>query len=306
MTERAYFAISSFDYAPDELVKIGQIIRDLTFPGDSIQQPLQPLPKIYSSVKCDWQTEYSRTMSGSIGIWAQSVAFLLGFGSDVTAVFTKEESSILKFQKLETQFIKPTKEYIQDAMATDDMVDYLKRNPKTGALYMITGIKIARGPEYSKKKARKLRGDGTVGVDGTATGIPVSLGPRAGVSITSSTNESFARSSDFVFAYRLRRIRIRQKGAKIQSEEYDIKGKMYSENTFHTNEDVGQLLKGQPKDDLDLVFETGAEDTDFGSDIKALPSGFRSVLVRDECEIDDEDEDENRDCRCVFEAKPKV
>ena len=95
---------------------------------------------------------------------------------------------------------------------------------------MITAVKIARGA--SAKSARSVgRGvEGRVGLDGALLlgGAPVSLGPEVGVSWGRTEGGSFEGSSDFVFAFRLRRIAVQRKGGQVTHAEY-VSGAMYGD-----------------------------------------------------------------------------
>ena len=53
--------------------------------------------------------------------------------------------------------------------------DFLNNKRLRGkAVYMVTGLKIARGPSATRKQADEIGGEGKIGLDATATtGVPV-------------------------------------------------------------------------------------------------------------------------------------
>jgi hypothetical protein len=47
---KTYFIVSGNEYAPDELIQLGQIISDLKLPHRRLSPPLQPVPNVYSQL----------------------------------------------------------------------------------------------------------------------------------------------------------------------------------------------------------------------------------------------------------------
>ena len=210
--QKTFFAAPNFDYTPDGLIQLGQIISDHKAPGQAICGPHLPLPKIYSSHFDDWEQEKTRTLSGSVGIFAQCLAVLLGLGGDISVNLARETDTLLKFRKLETFVIEPSRNFVEASMRMAPVQDYLRENPKSHSLFMITGIKIARGAECTKRRSRAGGVEGNANVDLTnLTGVPVSVGPQGSLSRQRYDRETFGGSSDFIFAYRLCRISVRRK-----------------------------------------------------------------------------------------------
>ena len=211
-TKKTYFATPNSQYTPNGLIKLGQIISNHKAPGRRICEPFQPLPKVFPSYLDDWEHEKSQTLGGSIGVFAQWVALFLGLGGDLSTNFAKERATLLKFQKLETCIIEPPDDYIDQSMRAEAVQKYLRANRRTDSLFMITGIKVARGARCTKHYDSDLGLEGSVNVDLTSvTGTPLSLGPKSSIYSHTINRETFSGSSDFVFAYRLNRISIQRK-----------------------------------------------------------------------------------------------
>jgi hypothetical protein len=290
MAQKAYFPVLNYDYAPDDLIRIGQIIADPKSPDKPIGRPFQPLPDVHSSYKDDWEKEKSRTLTGSVGVWAQFLALILGIGVDVAANFEREEGDGLKFKRLETSFIVPDKKYIEDS--TKDLKDFLRENPRTRSVYMVTGVKIARGAEVVRKRVRGAGGEGNASIDATAmTGVPVSTGPKTSIAWRNVDSESFSGSSDFVFAYRLRKISIEANTGQVTENNDFVRGALYAGSwEDQDQEDYASSGDGDgDRDDLTRAntaskeFNVFVDNEDFG--YYSPPSGFESVQV-----IDDEDD----------------
>lgn len=129
------------------------------------------------------------------------------------------------------------------------------------SIYMITGVKIVRGAQVKETVKRGFGGDGEVGVDvSMLTGVPVSTAPRLEASRQKKRQVSFTGSSDFVFAYRLRKIRYRE-ARGLRQDEY-VDGALLSC-------EYGQREEG-PFAPFDISMEEETFDTDEGSYIDVV------------------------------------
>jgi hypothetical protein len=83
-----------------------------------------------------------------------------------------------KFEFLETQYFLPDEidGYMDESIFDDYVQAYFEVAKKP--VYMITGLKIARGSVVESTVKKEVGGDGKVGVDLTAVGAPVTLGPK--------------------------------------------------------------------------------------------------------------------------------
>lgn len=90
---------------------------------------------------------------------------------------------------------------------------------------MITGIKTVEGARVTTSR-RKGRGfNVSLGFDGTAFGVPVSVGPQAEHGSEVSEEATFENSSHIVFAYQLKEIRF-GKDKRMKSRDY-TKGALF-------------------------------------------------------------------------------
>jgi hypothetical protein len=278
---RTYFLVPGNDYAPNELIQLGQIISDLKLPYRRLSPPLQPLPKVYNAWEKDYGAEKNKVLSGSIGIFAQALAVLDGgVGGDVAGKLSAEKLNRWKFEKLETEFIEPDEAYVNESVRVKVVEDFLDKNKVLKkAVYMVTGVKIARGPQAMLTQAKhEVAGEGKLTLDATAaTGVPVQGGPQLSLARKKEDLEWFGSSSDFVFAYRLRKIFVTW-SSRIDSKELtggDLQG--YGDNDIHDSDEEEQ-------DEVIEYIQTARLDRcDLGSNY--LPERFRKVVVRDD--VDD-------------------
>ncbi|KAI1061473.1 hypothetical protein LB506_011913 [Fusarium annulatum] len=114
---------------------------------------------------------------------------------------------------------------------------------------MITGIKIAYGAastiEHAKQRGLHLK----FGTDFSSQGVPISLGPQIGGSNTISTKQSQSGGDPFVFAFRLRRIKISRKG-EVNHERY-TKGTVLSIKEEVREQDIEIVVEGVEDFDAD-------------------------------------------------------
>ena len=278
--QKAYFEMPNFDYPPGT-IQLGQIIDNPKLPGSIIGQPYMPLPQSHESYKTNWEKEKSRSLNGSTGIWAQFIATVLDIRGNANGSLVWEDSSVLKFKRLETLFFSPdpSPEYVKSSMLQPTVKQYFENNLRKTP-YMITGIKVARGPEGIKRKVRKASGNAQLKINGRASGEPASGGPHIGWKRSLMNEETFTASSDFVFAYRLRKIKIIWKTMDIESKDF-VRGAVYHEG-------LGAAEDGETEDTSEIV-SANLEDRDLGiiPDTKNIPLDWIITTVKDEEDEED-------------------
>lgn len=96
-------------------------------------------------------------------------------------------------------------------------------------MYIITGLKTVTGAKAKSYKSRAVGGNLGVEVDGTVWsggGVPVSVGPVAEGNMERKDGVSWEGSSDFVFAFRVRKVFVEKPG-KLRSDEDYKSGAMF-------------------------------------------------------------------------------
>ncbi len=118
----------------------------------------------------------------------------------------RSNSEVWHFDKLESETTVPRLANVQVAIKSDQVVAQINRSrfDFRKRLYMVTGVRIARGARLDQKVSNDVGGEAKVGVDLTAlAAVPVTVGPTVDASIKKSNHFSFKGSSDFVYAYRI-------------------------------------------------------------------------------------------------------
>lgn len=275
----------NFDFPPDGSIQLGQIITSHKTLSDPLAPPLHPRPIIQTSHKTDCRHEDKISSRISFGLWLQSLAGVLGAGADVTASWERKNESLLFFRQLDTEFIQPDNDYVRRSIlgeGRERVTEYLRQNPRH-PLFMITGLKIARGARGVKKIVRQAGFDASVGVSASSvTGLPVQTGPRGSWERRNEEISSWEGSSDFVYAYRLRRIVAFLRSQKVRSKEHVYGARVYSYGDGEYA--AAQTSMEAPRDEEEEV-ELGdiflAED-DFGSDGYVPPDDVPLASVEDD------------------------
>ena len=87
-----------------------------------------------------------------------------------------------------------------------EVADFIVGSDFKKPVYMITGVKIARGADVALARSKEGGTHIRAGVDGTPAGAPTAAGSEITITMTNSEKTSFGESSDLVFAYRLREL----------------------------------------------------------------------------------------------------
>ncbi|KAF4432061.1 major facilitator superfamily mfs-1 [Fusarium acutatum] len=170
-----YIRAPNLDYEPDKAIRLGYICKHLMDPGSFCGLPLsipEDMETNHTS-KAPWYISKGRANSGSLGIWANIL-----------------------------QAVEPTNDYVKESVKAV-AVEAVKRRQR---LFMVTGVKIARGAVDSISSSRRIGGGARVEFGGESLGVPLDDGPQFNISRHIYDEETYGESSDFVFAYRVRRI----------------------------------------------------------------------------------------------------
>ena len=205
-TIKTYILVPHHDFPADGPIVLGSIIADLRDPGDSLnKESIVEIPSRYSSHKQDWEHTIELMRDGRTGVWSRYLSFL-GLGANFGASFDTRTTDHYRIKDLETTYFSPTQAYVEEAVSKPEVRSYLKGS-RYAPVYMITGVKIARGPGSEIISKRSLGREGHAQFRLSAAGFPSAL--DAGdimLHQADADNTSFRGSSDFVIGFRLAKI----------------------------------------------------------------------------------------------------
>ncbi|KAL7815163.1 hypothetical protein V8C26DRAFT_402604 [Trichoderma gracile] len=207
----------SCDFAPDGSLQLGQILAEPKDPA-YVLQPYGPLAfpegmKIEHGRREGLSMQTKGELSAHFLAWAQGS--ILSAGQNADATRKSSNQSAWHFRELETHTMTPSLAYIELAVRHGDVEASLRRWRWRRRLYMVTGVRIARGA-----RMRRLDGEYSEFEAAMQAAVPeevVILGAKAMLGQKQLGSEMFDKASDFVFAYRLNEISY---GTKIVHRPY--------------------------------------------------------------------------------------
>ncbi|KAG8670925.1 hypothetical protein FPOAC2_04265 [Fusarium poae] len=252
--EATYF-LAPVGNPPEGLIRLGNIISAPAFVDDPINEeyipPSEASLEVTEHSHENFQFDISARHDGLAGIWA-SFLQTLGIGGDMTVHWSKECSEKWSCEKLTTITFNPKLAYISQCLSDEGVKYHLRVNkPWLGAskLFMITGIKVAYGATSTISHAAERGLNLNFGTDLLALGVPISFGPQVASSKGISVKQSQDNSEPFVFAFRIRRIKISRKG-EVHHESYN-KGQVLGIKVEGDEEDVEVVVDGVEDHDVD-------------------------------------------------------
>ncbi|PHH92964.1 hypothetical protein CDD83_3122 [Cordyceps sp. RAO-2017] len=203
---KSWFFVKGCEYNPNRSLSLGQVLSDPFQPGLPLL-PDGPLPVPEDMVELSHQEGVAQSsashLTASFRVWADvgALPVIAGLGTSNEA----SDSLSWQFDRLEGQIFTPRLSYIAHAMQSENVSAQLKRSKFNfrKRLYMVTGVRIARGASLSADKSRAIGANAKSGVNMDPSGSQASLGVDGSFSVASDSSRSFQSASDFVYAYRL-------------------------------------------------------------------------------------------------------
>jgi hypothetical protein len=192
----------------------------------------------------------------------------VGLGGDASYDRKHDSDEVYKCATLETDYFRADKKYIWESLQNEEVKAYFEDNWFKNPLYMITGLKIAKGFSVETKDTKSNGIDTIAGVDLTAEGVPLQVGPKVKLVVSKKENVSFKEGADCVFAYQAIRIRPKRND-KFREEDFnrgalmnsDGKDEKHGMKEFSDDWEV-QGTDGAPEDAVDAVEYTAYEELD--------------------------------------------
>jgi hypothetical protein len=177
---------------------------------------------IKPSPRSEYHLKTGKTVGGSVGLWADFLGPILGVGGNASIDLKKTTESDISCDLLETRYFVPATSYIEQSIADTNVKRWMTQHkPWFGhsKLFMVTGIKIAYNASFAYKVIKERGTKFHFGIDGTNSGVPLSIGPDADLRNDKSREESFKIVEPFVMAYRINKIEVRLKTGNVVSNQ---------------------------------------------------------------------------------------
>lgn len=239
--------------------------------NDSPVYPSSCFEKVFVSNSSPSSISFGKSTKKNLGLFAELPALVSG---NIDGDREREFKEHWSFGNLRTIWFIPSADYVRQSLADMYTQLYIQDNRSWLGhtnLYMVTGIKIAFGASALSTIATSYGFNGAVGVDLSALGAPVTVGPSAGRWNGLSVDTSSSFSEPVVFAFRLRRLKIRALDDVEQSD--------YNKNAM-----LGQ--EGSTAEATVAIDTDGVEDYDAtGADFNIFEGGeFMDDMDEDEAE----------------------
>ncbi|KAF4954706.1 hypothetical protein FSARC_12036 [Fusarium sarcochroum] len=255
---RTYILAPNFQYKPSGPIQIGNIIADPFQPARALSNlPEHKAPDIETITEYAHELTQERGHSIGIGFWAQ---FLQSIGANVSVDHGKDILQEYSIEELETRYMR-NEPLDNDADLAQRLAEpRVQTAIKAGVfgnqpVYMITGVKIARGLSVRTALSRTIGG-------GLGSTMPVVESVSVGGEITTErrngiTNSFAAGEEAIVFAYQLHKISRRGRKQNITTGVFESSA-AFLHGDVESNKKADVSVRLATIDDLrneDLVLE---------------------------------------------------
>jgi hypothetical protein len=220
---KRYFLVPdlSIPAPPNSPMALGRVIYDKLNPVRCLNKKdsiVIPPEDVYKDVKTEWSHEAENQSSRRHSIWSRYIYGLFGWSTGAT--FDDSIISQYVFTVLETTFFEPSDDYIRDTMWTPSLENFLEASRFNKPVYMITGLKVARGVQAKSRKVSGIEGRAAANATlGVVLGAQGNVEGETAGSSRQITADRFEGSTDIVIAYRLRKITCSRKMDVEHAEE---------------------------------------------------------------------------------------
>lgn len=225
---KTYFLCPTSEFIhppPTGPLHLGSIIRSASAPQFSLNNlntvvPINdPKPPI---IETNWKKTVSAKTGFGLGVYAQFLQAAtggIGIGPEVDGEKLHQTGSVFAFDTLTTMQFEPMSQYVDQALKAPSVQAWL-REPKQRfspivTLFLVTGMKLVNGAKIKYTESTNNTFTANIGIDAVPLGL--TIGPKGHWTSASDEETEFNRDSEFVFAFRVKRLRI---GRKVKTEEY--------------------------------------------------------------------------------------
>ncbi|KAI0099633.1 hypothetical protein GGR51DRAFT_392609 [Nemania sp. FL0031] len=203
-------------------IRLGSIVADPKCVFEPVNNyPVHPsscFEKVYVSNSGPASIALGKSKKKNIGLFAELPAIV---NADINGDYGTDAQEQWSFENLRTIWFVPSADYVRQSLADTDVQLYIQTNQSWLGhtnLYMVTGVKVAFGASALSEFATSYGFNSTVGLDLSTLGAPITVGPAGGLWNGLSLVESSSPVEPVVFAFRLRRIKIKANGDIDQSD----------------------------------------------------------------------------------------
>ncbi|KAF7552589.1 hypothetical protein G7Z17_g4206 [Cylindrodendrum hubeiense] len=203
-----YHIAPNFAIPPVEaggVLELGSIITSIATADRPLNEDCHvriPQIKLFCSHQTGFTSTASRMKDGDYGIRAKTVA-TGGVGSELSWSHSRSNEYAYHFRGIDTIYFNPTQDYMEESMNKDDVNESMI-GLGINHVYMVTGLKTARGPSVQMSRGKKE--SITIESELQAGGLSINLGPKLNSSKENKEEMGFQDSTDFIIGIRITKL----------------------------------------------------------------------------------------------------
>jgi hypothetical protein len=158
-----------------------------------------PAEQVHTDIKEGFEASRARLRDGSMGVWARFLGGVVpvGLSADAGVSVRGGAADTFAARRVETASFYPSPALLARCVAAPPVRDYLEAHNYRRPVFLVTGLKVARGLTVRVERAWRAETAAEVGVQ-TPDGLAGETGPRFRVGATAEDSFSFTDSSDVV------------------------------------------------------------------------------------------------------------
>lgn len=247
---KTYHVVPRFDLAAEGgQLFLGGVYQDLNILKPAINRREMhrlPIPEdlLYPSVSQKGFRETRASIrEGSFDAWVKILG-CLGVGStggSATIAGSRDNEDTVACEEIETTYFDPDDSFVLNSFNIDPVKRYLEGSRhRTATLYIVTGIKIAKGLDYNKSNNTRGQIGAQVAIDGAHSGV-AEASTAANLSGENDHNLEFAVASDIIIGFRVNKFRcIRRVGFGKKDRKVKDDGVLTGAMMANDNDNVRQ------------------------------------------------------------------
>lgn len=222
--QKSFMLLPNFYFKPEDPLKLGLVLplsASTKRPDpEKILNASTHIPVAQTDKKTstfnNWNVKHTESHSFSTGLWAD-VSMLTGVGAGGNLGRSRQNGLTVRCESMTVEWFTPSDEYILHALKNNLVRSYLQK-PTIPSVYMITGMMVVEKAVVIMSDGKDNDIEGEFSFDGTQFGVPIKIGPKAGVSAEEQSSITFQSDEPFILAYRLKRIRRKRDGSAKQRD----------------------------------------------------------------------------------------
>ncbi|KAL6806341.1 hypothetical protein GGI42DRAFT_321028 [Trichoderma sp. SZMC 28013] len=210
-THKSYFLASSWDLNPSEIT-LGSVITDVKAPEQLLSNKDLPAnidTDIYAQEATNSSGEVEYGNEFSVGLFSTFIQ-LITAGFEVSHSSKSSSKLEYSYESMETRRFTPSQEFIAKVAADAAVKSRLKIWGRRAKIFLITGVKIAKGVTLATVEEAEKDTTFQVGVE-----IPtpqVKIGPKATLNLATRQAHTQRVEGPIIFAFQVERLRLPWKG----------------------------------------------------------------------------------------------